>query len=106
MLRSPPELAARDHERCGAAIVTGAAGGIGLATARHFAQSERPLVLSDLDQGALQAATQDLAAKCRLTLVPGDITELDYPGTLLAARGGQPMEESWPRWPKPVAPAR
>jgi NAD(P)-dependent dehydrogenase (short-subunit alcohol dehydrogenase family) len=45
-----------------AAIVTGAAGGIGLATARRLLRDCASVLLADLDQGRLDAAAAQLAA--------------------------------------------
>ncbi|WP_414500145.1 SDR family NAD(P)-dependent oxidoreductase [Zymobacter sp. IVIA_12111.31 C1] len=53
------ELGIRDR----VALITGAAGGIGLATARLLAEEGVKLVLSDLDQQALDEKTADLPAQ-------------------------------------------
>jgi NAD(P)-dependent dehydrogenase (short-subunit alcohol dehydrogenase family) len=45
-----------------AAIVTGAAGGIGLATARRLLKDGASVLLADLDQGRLDTAAAQLAA--------------------------------------------
>jgi NAD(P)-dependent dehydrogenase (short-subunit alcohol dehydrogenase family) len=44
------------------AVVTGAAGGMGLDTARAFAQSGAAVVLADVNEDALRAATDELTA--------------------------------------------
>src|SRR3954471_8201413 len=43
------------------ALVTGAAGGMGLDTARAFAEAGAAVALADVDEHALGAATDDLA---------------------------------------------
>lgn len=45
------------------ALVTGAASGIGLATARAYAEAGASVVLADLNAEAVQAAAQDLIAQ-------------------------------------------
>ncbi|HGM6859291.1 SDR family NAD(P)-dependent oxidoreductase [Serratia rubidaea] len=45
------------------ALVTGAASGIGLATARAYAEAGASVVLADLNADALQAATKELISK-------------------------------------------
>lgn len=59
------------------ALVTGAASGLGLATARVFAESGASVVLADWNEKEVQAAAKDLAdqvtrhwpsaATCRMT---------------------------------------
>jgi NAD(P)-dependent dehydrogenase (short-subunit alcohol dehydrogenase family) len=44
------------------ALVTGASSGMGLATAKAFAEAKAAVVLADVNQGALQSATDTLAA--------------------------------------------
>ena len=44
------------------AVVTGAAGGMGLDTARAFAESGAAVVLADVNEAALRAATDELTA--------------------------------------------
>ncbi|GAA5227654.1 SDR family NAD(P)-dependent oxidoreductase [Paeniglutamicibacter antarcticus] len=60
------------------ALVTGGAGGIGSATARQLLEEGAIVVLSDLDQVALDEAACKLnAAKGRLFAFAADLTDLD-----------------------------
>src|SRR3954462_12149968 len=42
------------------ALVTGAGSGMGLVTAKAFAEADAAVVLADIDEGALSAATDEL----------------------------------------------
>jgi NAD(P)-dependent dehydrogenase (short-subunit alcohol dehydrogenase family) len=67
------------------ALVTGASSGMGLATARAFAGSGAAVVLADLNQPALQTATDGLtAAGHRVIGVPCDVAHEDQVAALLA----------------------
>jgi NAD(P)-dependent dehydrogenase (short-subunit alcohol dehydrogenase family) len=69
-----------------AAVITGGAGGIGLAMARAFAERGARLVLADLDEAALARATEALAAAGAQVLgVPTDVTKLGSVQALAAA---------------------
>ncbi|MFC3692250.1 MULTISPECIES: SDR family NAD(P)-dependent oxidoreductase [Methylopilaceae] len=58
------------------ALVTGAAMGMGLATARLFAEAGASVVLADFNPEALRKATDDLTAAGRTVLgVPCDVTD-------------------------------
>ncbi len=50
------------------ALVTGAASGLGLATAKAFAESGASVALADWNEKAVQAAAEELAAKGHKTL--------------------------------------
>ncbi len=68
------------------AVITGGAGGIGVAMARAFAARGARLVLADLDAAALEAAAADLrAAGADVLAVPTDVTQLDSVHALAAA---------------------
>ena len=58
------------------ALVTGAAGGMGLDTARAFAAAGAAVVLADVDEDALRTATDDLATGGHQVLaVPCDVAD-------------------------------
>lgn len=57
------------------ALITGASGGIGLATARLLSEEGVRLVLSDIDQDKLKEATQGLTTEC--VFVAADLTQQD-----------------------------
>ncbi|MDX2702005.1 SDR family NAD(P)-dependent oxidoreductase [Streptomyces sp. PA03-6a] len=71
------------------AVITGAAGGIGRAVARRFAQGGFRLTLADLPGDALE----DTAAALGAHPVPGDLTEPDTAGALVegARAAGGPI---------------
>src|SRR5258708_3039484 len=50
------------------ALVTGAASGLGLATAEAFAESGASVVLADWNEASVRSAAADLAAKGHKTL--------------------------------------
>ncbi len=60
------------------AVVTGAASGIGLAAAAHFADHGMRLCLADIDRNALTAAADTLSARALdLLAVPTDVSKED-----------------------------
>ncbi len=68
------------------AVITGGAGGIGLAMARAFAARGASIVLADLDDEALSRATRDLEATGAPVLgVRTDVSKLDSVQELAAA---------------------
>jgi NAD(P)-dependent dehydrogenase (short-subunit alcohol dehydrogenase family) len=68
------------------AVITGGAGGIGLALAEAFAARGASLVLADLDEAGLARAAAALAPSAAPVLtVPTDVTALDSVQALAAA---------------------
>ena len=68
------------------AIVTGAARGIGAATAKLFAQEGAQVVVNDLDAAALAMVVAEIAASGGVALaVPGSVTDLAFPDQLMKA---------------------
>jgi NAD(P)-dependent dehydrogenase (short-subunit alcohol dehydrogenase family) len=68
------------------ALVTGAASGMGLATAKAFATAGAAVVLADVDAHAAQAAVDELtAAGDRALAVACDVTDEDSVATAVAA---------------------
>lgn len=66
------------------AIITGAARGIGAATATLFAREGARLVLTDLDQQPLADTASALAASgAEVITLAGDVTDPDFPRTTL-----------------------
>lgn len=66
------------------ALVTGAGRGIGLAIAQLLASSGASVLLTDVDEVALQTARNMLAAAgAKVSSVAGDITSANFPSTLI-----------------------
>src|SRR3954464_9149473 len=66
------------------ALVTGAAGGMGLDTARAFAAAGAAVVLADVDEDALRTATEELATDGHQVLaVPCDVADEDEVASLV-----------------------
>ncbi len=73
------------------AIITGAARGIGAATASLFAQHGARLVINDLDTEPLEALAAEINANGgEAKAVAGDVTDPDLPQALLTT-----TDESW-----------
>lgn len=66
-------------------IITGAASGLGLATAERLADEGASLVLVDRDDGALNALADGLAGKAPLIAVRADVAILDDVQTYVKA---------------------
>ena len=67
------------------ALVTGAASGMGLATARAFAEAGASVVLSDRNEDGLRAATDALSASGHVVVaMPGDVSEEGYAAAVVA----------------------
>src|SRR6476619_3432901 len=67
------------------ALVTGASSGMGLATARAFAEAGAAVVLADINQAALTAVTDDLtAAGHQVLAVACDVADEDQVAALIA----------------------
>jgi NAD(P)-dependent dehydrogenase (short-subunit alcohol dehydrogenase family) len=68
------------------AVITGGSSGMGLATARAFAEAGAAVVLVDVNQTALQAPTNDLTAAGHQVLgVPCDVSKEDDVAAMVAA---------------------
>src|SRR5215472_7767421 len=68
------------------AVVTGAASGIGLALAERFARAGLDVVMADVEQPALQAASEKIAGLGAKTLaVPTDVSDEAAVNALAAA---------------------
>ncbi|MEZ5238512.1 MAG: SDR family NAD(P)-dependent oxidoreductase [Microthrixaceae bacterium] len=75
----------------GAAIVTGAAGGIGSAMAARLATGGMSLVLGDIDRDRLEAVRADLGAThpaAEVVVVPGDVGDPDHHAELVDRASG------------------
>lgn len=79
-----------DNQSLGAAIVTGAAGGMGAAAVARLAGSGRPLILCDLDADRLAPIVEALRESgCEAECLAADIADPDFPRRLLAALGNR-----------------
>jgi len=73
----------------GVAVVTGAAGGMGSATARQLAEAGwSELLLCDVDAGRLEAVAAPLRENgANVEILAGDIADPAFPGRMLAMLG-------------------
>ena len=71
------------------AIVTGAAGGMGAAIAKAFADLGQPLILCDIHAGPLEAIASALSGQVPVAVVTGDVTDPEYPTLIIAALGAR-----------------
>src|ERR1700730_10139962 len=76
----------------GIAVVTGAAGGMGTATAREFATQGWNLVLCDLDHARTEAVAAPLRTGGRtVEVLAADVSDLEFPQQLFALLKGRPI---------------
>ena len=68
-------------------VVTGAASGLGRATALRLAGEGARLVLTDADARGLSAVADQAGAMCGVVALPGDITEERTSAAVIAAAG-------------------
>jgi NAD(P)-dependent dehydrogenase (short-subunit alcohol dehydrogenase family) len=72
------------------ALVTGASSGMGLATAQAFAQAGAAVVLADINEKALRAATDDLTAAGHQAIgVTCDVSDEDQVAAMVERTVGQ-----------------
>ena len=68
------------------ALVTGAGGGIGLATARAFAQAGASVILADTNEALIAQATERLrSAGHEATAIPCDVTDIAQVEAMIAS---------------------
>ena len=70
------------------ALITGATGGIGMATARQLQEEGAELILSDLDASKLRDSAGELMGKGKVTLIAADVTS-DADLKALAQKAGK-----------------
>lgn len=75
----------------GVAVITGAASGMGEASARLMGQAGWPLLLCDLDGGRLATTAERLRGGGAVETLAGDIAGAAFPGSLAAALADRPV---------------
>jgi len=80
------------NDKNGIAIITGAAGGMGIATAREFAAQGWDLLLCDLDQSRTDAVADSLRVDSRtVEVLAADVSASNFPARLLSVLDGRPI---------------
>ncbi len=76
----------------GATVITGAAGGMGRASALRFAAPGRHLVLCELSEESLGEVAEIARSRgARVTTVGGDVSDMGYPAQVLECLGEEPI---------------
>lgn len=75
------------HSDSNPAIVTGAAGGMGSATARAFSAEGRPLILCDLQEEPLRKLAVELQSNGQVETLAGDFSDPSFPSSLVKLLG-------------------
>lgn len=73
------------------AIITGSASGMGEAAAQLMAKAGWPLLLCDINEQRLAAATDRLPSGTKSEILAGDISAASWPQQLLAKLGKRPV---------------
>jgi NAD(P)-dependent dehydrogenase (short-subunit alcohol dehydrogenase family) len=84
-------MALTTDRAAGIAVITGAASGMGEATATLMARSGWPVLLTDLDRGRLDEVAQRLAAQGPVATLPGDIAAAGFVPQLSAVLQGRAL---------------
>jgi NAD(P)-dependent dehydrogenase (short-subunit alcohol dehydrogenase family) len=75
----------------GLAIVTGAVGGMGSASAARLAAQGWSLIMCDLDAGRLEQAAASLQSAVQVEILAGNIADASFPDRLIALLGDRPI---------------